>query len=81
MNQQVASGAVASPAVQAPAQKSWSEKLNISDMDLELYMLLCGLELGNEEEQLPVWLEKLKQKNTSTGAKDRICVEALGHKI
>ena len=81
MNQQSAPSSVASPAVPEPAQKSWAEKLNISDMDLELFMLLCGLELGKEEEQLPGWLEKLKQKNTSSCAKDRICVEALGHKI
>ena len=75
-----AGGASTAPAA-APGPKTWAEKLNISEVDLDTFMLLCGLKIGQEEDQLPAWLEKIKQKNTSAGAKDRICVDALGHKI
>ena len=80
-SQAAPTGGANTPVAVVPAQKTWSEKLNISDVDLETFMLLCGLKLGQEEDQLPAWLEKIKQKNTSAGAKDRICVAALDHKI
>ena len=68
------------PATQAIQPPTWSERLGMSETDVNLTLTLCGLEAG-EEDILPAWFTKIAEKNTSQAAKDRICIETLSQNL